>query len=187
MSGFVILLVGIVIGSAATLLYNGMQSGDPDRIGSGLKQLVAASREQAANPQPAAAVADSVDQPVRTSFDFYTVLPEIERVIPEDDLAEPDSSAATPAAQPVQTESSSGHYMLQVASYNQQSKADRMKARLALGGFEPSIQRVTIQGQGHFYRVQVGPFNTVKGLEKANRQLREMGLKALWLKVSKRP
>jgi len=33
----------------------------------------------------------------------------------------------------------------------------------------------------------VGPFNTVKGLEKANRQLREMGLKALWLKVSKRP
>ena len=52
MSGFVILLVGMVVGSAATLLYNGMQSGDPDRIGSGLKQLVAASREQAANPQP---------------------------------------------------------------------------------------------------------------------------------------
>ena len=187
MSGFVILLVGIVVGSGATLLYNGMQSGDPGRMGAGLKQLMAASREQADQPQPAAAVEDSEARPVRTSFDFYTVLPEIERVIPEDVPVPVDSSPATPAAEPAQKTSSSGHYMLQVASYNQQSKADQMKARLALGGFEPSIQRVTIQGQGQFYRVQVGPFNTVKGLEKANRQLRDMGLKALWLKVSKRP
>ena len=108
-------------------------------------------------------------------------------MIPEDVPVPVDSSPATPAAEPAQKTSSSGHYMLQVASYNQQSKADQMKARLALGGFEPSIQRVTIQGQGQFYRVQVGPFNTVKGLEKANRHLRDMGMKALWLKVSKRP
>ncbi len=58
MSGFVILLVGIVVGSGATLLYNGMQSGDPSRMGAGLKQLMVASREQADKPQLAAAGGD---------------------------------------------------------------------------------------------------------------------------------
>ena len=77
--------------------------------------------------------------------------------------------------------------MLQVGSYSKQSIAEKMKENLAITGFEPAIQRVSIQGQGQWFRVQGGPFTTIGSLEKANRKLEQMGFKTLWLKVSKRP
>jgi cell division protein FtsN len=45
---------------------------------------------------------------------------------------------------------------------------------------------VTIQGQGQFYRVRVGPFIDMAQMEAANRRLTAMGIKTLRLKVSRR-
>ena len=103
---------------------------------------------------------------VGVSFRFFTVLPDVESVIPEEDAVDVQKA-------------SSNHYMLQVGSYGEQSKADQMKARLVLDGLEPNIQR-----QGQFYRVNLGPFDTIAGMEAVNQKLVEMGLKALKLKVS---
>ena len=73
------LAVGLVGGWAGTVMYNGMKSGDPDRIGAGLKQLFTESQEgEVANT--ASKIAPSTD-PVRASFEFYTVLPDVERVV----------------------------------------------------------------------------------------------------------
>ena len=103
---------------------------------------------------------------VGVSFRFFTVLPDVESVIPEKDAID------------VQ-EASSSHYMLQVGSYGEQSKARQMKARLVLGGLEPKIKH-----QGQFYRVNLGPFDTLAGLDAVNKKLIEMGLTVLKLKVS---
>ena len=44
------LLIGIVIGALASAFYTGMRSGDPDRLGSGLKQLLEVPRVDVETP-----------------------------------------------------------------------------------------------------------------------------------------
>ena len=166
-------------------MYNGMQSGDPDRMGAGLKQLFTDSQEgEVANVVRKSA--PSTD-PVRASFEFYTVLPDVERVVSVEEATLQTQPSKESVEQSVKNQSSDSYYMLQVGSYSKQSIAEKMKANLVITDFEPVIQRVNIQGQGQLFRVQVGPFTTVGSLEKANRKLEQMGFKTLWLKVSKRP
>ena len=179
------LVVGLVGGWAGTIMYNGMKSGDPDRMGAGLKQLFTDSQEsEVANVVSKRAT--STD-PVRASFEFYTVLPDVERVVSVEETTPQTQPSKETVKKSVKNQDSDGYYMLQVGSYSKQSIAEKMKASLAITGFEPAIQRVNIQGQGQLFRVQVGPFTAMGPLEKANRKLEQMGFKTLWLKVSKRP
>jgi len=179
------LAVGLVVGWGGTIMYNGMKSGDPDGMGAGLKQLFTDSQEsEVANVLSKRAT--STD-PVRASFEFYTVLPDVERVVSIEETTPQTQPSQEPVKPSVKNQDSNGYYMLQVGSYSKQSIAEKMKANLAITGFEPAIQKVSIQGQGQLFRVQVGPFATMGQLGKANRKLEQMGFKTLWLKVSKRP
>ena len=185
MSAMLTLAVGLVAGWAGTSMYNGMKSGDPDRMGAGLKQLFTDSQEsEVANV--VSKTAPSTD-PVRASFEFYTVLPDVERVVSVEETTPQTQPSKETVKKSVKNQDSDGYYMLQVGSYSKQSIAEKMKASLAITGFEPAIQRVNIQGQGQLFRVQVGPFTTMGPLKKANRKLEQMGFKTLWLKVSTRP
>jgi cell division protein FtsN len=178
------LLIGIVIGALASAFYTGIRSGDPDRLGSGLKQLLEVPRadvEIQTLPLPADRT------PPRVAFDFFTVLPD-ERVIPEaagvvEAETEPDEILGKEKV--VRTKKSNGYYMLQVASYTEEAKADQLKAKLAKTGFVSSIQHISVQGQSDFYRVRVGPFFSMSELEQVNRQLTRKGIEALPLKVSR--
>ena len=179
------LAVGLVVGWGGTIMYNGMKSGDPDGMGAGLKQLFTDSQEsEVANVLSKRATSTA---PVRASFEFYTVLPDVERVVSIEETTPQTQPSQEPVKPSVKNQDSNGYYMLQVGSYSKQSIAEKMKANLAITGFEPAIQRVSIQGQGQLFRVQVGPFATMGQLGKANRKLEQMGFKTLWLKVSKRP
>ena len=185
----VMLVMGVAVGSISTLLYQGATSGDPDRLGAGISQLLQDSRDSIRDSAPASSTAAKSTAPARTSFDFYTVLPEIERVISETGAFE--TAPATPKAQSMPAESKSkasgGFYMLQAGAYNDPGQAERMKARLALAGFEPSVQHISVQGRGDFYRVRVGPYPSMDLMETANRRLAKMKIKALRLKVSRKP
>jgi len=178
------LLIGIVIGALASAFYTGMRSGDPDRLGSGLKQLLEVPRVNVETPiltQPADRA------PARAAFDFFTVLPD-ERVIPETAGSEETKTAADETLSKenvVKPKISSSYYMLQVASYTEEAKADRLKAKLAKTGFASSIQHISVQGQSDFYRVRIGPFFSMPELEQVNRQLIRKGIEALPLKVSR--
>jgi cell division protein FtsN len=111
----------------------------------------------------------------KPKLDFYTVLPEIERVMPESDFI------AEPEQQPLRTASV---YMLQAASYRSHAEADKLKAKLALANFEASIQQVTVQGRGVFYRVRLGPFADKRKLKTARQSLAKLGIDALPLSLS---
>ncbi|MDD9855890.1 MAG: SPOR domain-containing protein, partial [Gammaproteobacteria bacterium] len=74
-------------------------------------------------------------------------------------------------------------FMLQAGSYRSVADADRLKATLALNGMLSSIQKVTIQGRGDFYRVRLGPFPTYQAMVDIDRQLSRAGIKALRLKM----
>ena len=177
------LLIGILVGASGSAFYSGIQSGEPDRLGSGLKQWLEAPHEDAEVALPK--VPDT--EPARTPFDFFTVLPEIERIIPDTVALEETAAELGSAASEVRivVSESRSRYMLQAASYGQQAEADRMKVRLAKAGFLPSIQHISIQGQGDFYRVRIGPYFSMSELEAANSQLANIGIRALRLKVSR--
>ncbi|MDG2236609.1 MAG: SPOR domain-containing protein [Arenicellales bacterium] len=186
----VMLVVGVAVGSISTLFYQGATSGDPDRLGAGISQLLQDSRDSVRDSTPASSTVAKSPAPARTSFDFYTVLPEIERVIPETGVFETASAAPKSQSTPAESKSKAspgGFYMLQAGAYNDPGQAERMKARLALAGFEPSVQHISVQGRGDFYRVRVGPYPSMDLMETANRRLAKMKIKALRLKVSRKP
>ena len=180
------LLAGILIGALGTAFYSGMRSGEPDRLGSGLNQLLETPRGEVKSSIEKSSVTHR--EPARTTFDFFTVLPEIERLIPEtESVAESFSETEKDSAEksPIDPKYSGSYYMLQVASYTSELEADQMKSRLAKDGFTSSIQHIRIQNQGDFYRVRIGPFSTMPELEQVNAQLNRLGIKALRLKVSR--
>jgi cell division protein FtsN len=109
-------------------------------------------------------------------FDFYEILPQFEVVVPDDDRAA--AAAATrprPAAAP-------GTFLLQAGSFSAAADADRLKANLALLGFESHVQRVTIEDDV-FNRVRIGPIADIDTAKRMQRQLRDAGIDPLLMKV----
>jgi cell division protein FtsN len=114
------------------------------------------------------------------------VLPEIEHVIPEpSSTSESETAEVTPP--PSEIAKKTGFYMLQAGAYHNPGDAERMKAKLAMAGFEPTVQKISFQGQGDFYRVRIGPYPNMEMMESANRALVRLNIKALRLKVSSQP
>ncbi|HHQ41822.1 MAG TPA: SPOR domain-containing protein [Chromatiales bacterium] len=113
----------------------------------------------------------------RPRFDFYTILPEQEVVIPDEDRR-PPAGGAPPAGEAPGT-----RYMLQAGSFRRYADADRLKARLALIGIEADIQKVTIQGGETWHRVRIGPFRSRAEVDAVRARLREHRINAILLKV----
>jgi cell division protein FtsN len=97
-------------------------------------------------------------------FDFYTILPEMEVVVP-DPVDEPikkreeTKEISEPA---VAFQDATAGYMLQMGSFRKYGDADRLKASLALVGIQAEIQRVRIKGGDVFHRVRSGPYDRVQ-------------------------
>ncbi len=198
--GLGMLLAGMVIGSLATILWQGMRSNDSE-VGSGIRQMIETSRQQSETQSVAQSAPSVVPEPQSTNYDFFTVLPEIEVVVSDDEGAVPpppvvkkpeEEKRTTPesgANQPVVAETvapkSTSAYMLQAGSYNQATDAERQKAKLALLGLSSAIQKVTIQGRGDFYRVRLGPYDNHARMVDVDERLRQEGIQALRLKISR--
>ena len=196
--GVALLVLGVVIGFLGATLWQGMQA-QHNGVGAGIRKMVEPSQQAPIAPAPPA---ESLPQPTAQppNYDFYTVLPEIEVVVPApviEDTAEKASEQASeqgsepapgvaaepvsPSARPVADNSV---YMLQAGSYALQADAERLKAELALNGLVSGIQKVSIQGRGDFYRVRLGPFKRYADMVAVDQQLSRQDVKALRLKLS---
>ena len=113
-------------------------------------------------------------------FEFYSILPELEVVVPEDERpgqppsgdpgtdeesAGDDDAAGEPAA------SEEGTFYLQAGSFQEAQQADSMKARIALLGLDVAIQDVRLDGE-QWHRVRVGPYSDPQALRDAQKRLR---------------
>lgn len=106
----------------------------------------------------------------KTRFDFYTLLPEREIIVP----VEKEQSIGAPDQPTI--------YLLQAGSFKSENDADRLRAELILMGFETTIEGVTVDGGDRWHRVQVGPFMDRSSLAKARGTLISNGIDALLLK-----
>lgn len=126
-------------------------------------------------PTKAAAAQDKAVENKGVRFEFYTLLPESEVVIPEKELEQ--------TAQPGKVqERPPDSYMLQIGSFRKQPEAESLKGELALLGVVAHIQRVEIKGDT-WYRVRVGPFDSYDEINRARDRLRANSVNAIPVKV----
>ncbi len=121
------------------------------------EQTQSVKRDTASTPEP----------PAKRSFDFYTLLPELEIVIPQEET----SLSNEQPAQKVTPSTHKGGYLLQAGSFNSFGDADSLKARLALLGIEANVQSVDVNDT-KWHRVRVGPLNDRQALEQIRARLR---------------
>ena len=121
-------------------------------------------------------VAPASSEAPKSRYDFFTVLPEMEVVVPEQELAKKSQPAETAAVTPDR-----GSYLLQVGSFRENSDAEQMKARLALLGISARIQSVTVNG-ATWHRVRVGPVDGARQADAMRNQLANNGIESLVIK-----
>jgi cell division protein FtsN len=168
--------------------------------------------KQPGPPPPAGSVAKKQNNPApKPRFDFYSILPEMEVVVPDEELKEKPASfpkpkspppPAQPATEPKQAQtppappeeqtpppsapraSADGtSYLLQIASFRGRSDAERLKAKLALLGIRAQIQRVTINNKDTYHRVRAGPFKGKEALNKARELLSSNGFQSVPIRL----
>jgi cell division protein FtsN len=168
------------------------------------KNLPQPNPEATAPKESEQAVAEDAGKkpaPPKKTYDFYSVLPEMEVVIPDAELsakaraeqqrqqqqaAQTQSGAAanpaaTTAATPTPAADASGRYVLMAGSYAEARAADEAKAKLALLGIVAKVQSITINGKT-WNRVIVGPYSNASETESAKATLAENGVKAIPMK-----
>ena len=117
-----------------------------------------------------------IPPPPKPRFDFYTILPEMEVPVPDDEITGKAQEGVPQVEAP-------GTYLLQAGSFRTREQADQLKARLALLGLQSEIQTVTINNQETWHRVRVGPFTDLDALNSARARLKENQLEAILLRV----
>ncbi len=166
--GWIILLSGVLSGLLlAVFIY--VQGWVPEPIQNKQTPVPGADKEVV---QPVEDVSKDLSKQ-KPDYDFYSVLPEMEVVIPKEEL---EQQAAR--------NSKEYTYVLQVASFKNQSDAEELKAKIAFSGQIAYIQSIDVNGT-QWHRVRVGPFDSSREADKQKRQLEQSGHKALVLKETK--
>jgi len=130
------------------------------------KDAGATAAEAAASATTAGATEDK--------YDFYTMLPKFEVVVPEKERG----TRVAPAAQIDRP----GIYFLQVGSYRDSAVAERIRAQLGKLGIDAAVQRVAVDTDV-WHRVRVGPIRDLTQLNHLRQQLQASDLDSLVIRV----
>jgi len=118
-----------------------------------------------------------IPPPPKPRFDFYKLLPEMEVIVPEQEIS------GSPTREGVKKVQKPGTYLLQAGSFRSQHQADQLRAELALLGLETSLQTVNIDSRRAWHRVRVGPFNNLNDLNEARSLLKKNGIDAILIRL----
>lgn len=159
-----------------------------------------------AEPQKTESVAPTSSQP---QFDFYNMLSHPQnaknpannttttgnsnhnQAIPAPNApvkgAKPSSKLQVPAPTQKTTENKPAttpatQYVLQVASLRDYKKVDEIKAELAINGFNVTTEKIK-KGDVIEYRINVGPYHSLKAAEADQRRLRANNMNGLLVKT----
>lgn len=132
-------------------------------------------------PVPKAVSKPATEQP---RYDFYTLLPESEVIVPQSSVPEaPPASTPSEPSKPetaVQGEPTT-RFFLQAGSFRQRAEADRVRAQILLLGLDVNLENAQLDTGETWYRVQVGPFSDRSSLDQAQSTLSGNGFDNLLL------
>jgi cell division protein FtsN len=113
----------------------------------------------------------------KPKFDFYKILPGGEEPVTEKELKD---AARAGKGQP---EAARSVYFIQAGSFQNPVDADNQKAKIALLGFESSVDPTLLPDKGTWYRVRMGPFASLEELNRVRRVLSQNGIDASLVKA----
>ena len=177
--GYIWLLSGLVIGLfVAFIVYLDKQPENTQNFGSAvqieldkLKQQAKTVKSNQVAPAPAKK---------EQKFNFYTILPELEVFIPENETRPPESKAE--ARRDTSPSTAKKQYVLQVGSFQNLNDAKKLKANLAFLGIEANIQHVTVNKQ-NWHRVRTGPYRNKQTLYKNQNMLKQNNMHAISMEL----
>lgn len=174
LSGFAWFMAGLSIGLFVALL--AYLDGQPES-GTGFGDAIAKELEKIKN-KTGTSDKKSTDKSAgkkEPRFNFYTILPELEVLIPDTET-QPPSTASSSNLQ------GNKQYMLQAGSFRNLNDAGKLKASLALLGFEASVQHVSVNGE-KWHRVRIGPYKNTTDLYKNISLLRQHDISAMAMEL----
>ncbi|HZE59031.1 MAG TPA: SPOR domain-containing protein [Burkholderiales bacterium] len=125
-------------------------------------------------PQGSAPVPAAADKP---KFDFYKILPGQEEPVSEKEFRERSRTARG------QQETSKDVYFIQAGSFQNPAEADNQKARLAILGYESTVEPANLPDKGTWYRVRLGPYTKVEEINRVRQALAQNGIEASLVKI----
>jgi len=125
-------------------------------------------------PQGSPTPAPAAEKP---KFDFYKILPGSEEPVTERELRERMRTARG------QQDPGRDVYFIQAGSFQNPADADNQKARLAILGFESSVEPANLPDKGTWYRVRLGPYTKVDEINRVRQALAQNGIEASLVKI----
>ena len=142
---------------------------------------------------------ENSDEEKNTGFDFYSLLPKMEVLVPESELSLPptkengkdkDKDNQTQPQNTVHAQTQNpnifnikGTYFLQAGAFKDLQAADRMKAGLGLLGIESKIESVKLDS-GVWHRVRIGPFADPQQMNKIRNLMKSNSISSIMVKVN---
>ncbi len=175
---FIGILLGLAIALGVTFYLNKtplpfLGKSKPEAAKDGKAAATDPQKPIAGMPQGGAKGAER-DKP---KFDFYKILPGSEEPVTERELKE---AAKADKSQP---EAAKGVYFIQAGSFQNPADADNQKAKIAILGFESSVEPTPLPDKGTWYRVRMGPYTSLEDLNRVRRVLSQNGIDANLVKV----
>jgi cell division protein FtsN len=190
------LFIGLALGLAlaAGVAFYLMRAGNPYQAAMSGKEAARDPAREAA--RSGRAEPSGIEKP---RFDFYKILPGVEepKVQPRaGERAAPDKATMERAATPEKsiakaddrkaaTNRGAGvqeRFWLQAGSFTSEDDAENLKARLALAGWEATIQQASLPDKGTRFRVRLGPYDNTDELNKVKTELGKRGFEAAVIK-----
>jgi cell division protein FtsN len=196
--GWFWLVCGLVIGGFMVFLFS-LEPGR-DEI-----KRTKVEQERATQASKAAAAKPATSEPAKPKYDFYTLLPESEVILPPQAIEQP---VAVPEQKPVTPEEAakidaaraeaalngqvpppppvvakgpvSSQFFLQAGSFRRKDDADSLRAQIILLGQSVQVESGTVREET-WHRVLVGPFATREQLGQAQKTLSASGFSNLLL------
>lgn len=109
-------------------------------------------------------------------YDFYTILPEAEFVIPDYEVKTRKREERVGKAK------TGVKYSVQAGAFRHYKDADSLKARLFMMGFSPKIEKAVI-GSTTWYRVKMGPYNRLASIDAIQSKLKSKNMDTLVIEV----
>lgn len=138
----------------------------------GKAKPAAGATAQPGKPAAMAGMPQGLPKGEKPKFDFYKILPGSEEPVSEKELKDAGKTAKG------QPEAAKGVYFIQAGSFQNPADADNQKAKIAILGFESSVEPTVLPDKGTWYRVRLGPYTTLDELNRVRRTLSQSGIDA---------
>lgn len=184
--GYMWLLSGLAIGLfVAFIVYLDKQPETEKNFGSAVQQELEKLKQQAKKKEPVKTKTSNATkdkEQKEQKFNFYTILPELEVLIPESETRPPEVKKKTVSNNKKDKSTTSKQYVLQVGSFQNLGDAEKLKANLAFLGLEANIQHVTVNRQA-WHRVRTGPYRDKQQLYKNQKLLKKNDINAISMEL----